>query len=99
MVRDEEHTAATRLLREQGGTAPGTRGLIPTWLVVRQLRSKDRFALGKATPRRRQAILDPRTREVDEGVRGIVRRQGQRKAQKWPELCMTPRDSGGIMNM
>jgi hypothetical protein len=40
MVWEKGHTTAICLLREQGGTTPGIRDLIPAWSVVRQLRSK-----------------------------------------------------------
>jgi formate dehydrogenase major subunit len=49
----------------------GIRDLIPAWSVVRQLGSKDRFALGEAARSSRQANLIPRTAEADEVVRSI----------------------------
>lgn len=49
----------------------GIRDLIPEWSVVRQLRSGDRFALGKAAQSPRQANLKPRTAEADEVVQSI----------------------------
>jgi formate dehydrogenase major subunit len=49
----------------------GIRDLIPEWSVVRQLRGKDRFALGEAVQSSRQANLTPRTAEADEVVRSI----------------------------
>jgi hypothetical protein len=51
---------------EVGGTALGTRDLIPAWSVVRQLRSKDRFALGESARSGCQANLEPRTARADE---------------------------------
>jgi hypothetical protein len=33
-----------------------------------------------------------------EAVREIACRQSRRTAPKWPELCMTPRNSGGIID-
>jgi formate dehydrogenase major subunit len=49
----------------------GIRDLIPAWSVVRQLGTKDRFALGEAARSSRQANLIPRTAEADEVVRSI----------------------------
>jgi len=56
---------------EKEEDALGIRDLIPAWSVVRQLGSKDRFALGRAAQSPRQANLKPRTAEADEVVRSI----------------------------
>ncbi|PLS87434.1 MAG: dehydrogenase [Actinobacteria bacterium] len=40
------------------------RSLIPSWSIVRQLRGKDRLALGEAAQSARQANLAPRTRRA-----------------------------------
>jgi formate dehydrogenase major subunit len=49
----------------------GIRDLIPEWSVLRQLRSDDRFALGRASQSSRQANLTPRTADADEVVSSI----------------------------
>ena len=41
------------------------RSFIPSWSVVRQLRGKDKLALGKAAQSARQASLAPRTRRAE----------------------------------
>jgi formate dehydrogenase major subunit len=60
-----------RIPLEKEEDALGIRDLIPAWSVVRQLGSKDRFALGRAAQSPRQANLKPRTAEADEVVRSI----------------------------
>jgi formate dehydrogenase major subunit len=49
----------------------GIRDLIPEWSVLRQLRSDDPFALGRAARSRQQANLKPRTSEADHVARSI----------------------------
>jgi formate dehydrogenase major subunit len=49
----------------------GIRDFIPDWSVLRQLRSTDPLALGKAARSERQANLRPRTAEADEVVQSI----------------------------
>lgn len=43
----------------------GVSGFIPAWSVLRQIRGKDRFALGRAAQSARQAELAPRTRRAE----------------------------------
>jgi formate dehydrogenase major subunit len=47
------------------------RDVIPAWSVVRQIRGKDHFGLGKAAQSSQQANLRPRTAEADEVVQSI----------------------------
>lgn len=47
------------------------RDFIPAWPVVRQLRGKDKLALGKAAQSSRQAGLRPRTAEADSVTKSI----------------------------
>ena len=49
----------------------GIRDLIPAWSVVRQLRGRDRMALGEAVRSRQQAGLRPRTSEADHVTRSV----------------------------
>ena len=49
----------------------GIGDLIPSWSLVRQLRGKDKFALGEAARSQHQANLKPRTTEADEVVKSI----------------------------
>ena len=49
----------------------GKTNFIPAWPVVRQLRSKDRLALGKAAQSSRQANLTPRTAEADKVTKSV----------------------------
>jgi formate dehydrogenase major subunit len=49
----------------------GIRDLIPAWPVVRQLRSGDRLALGRAAQSARQARLTPRTKMAEKVVSSI----------------------------
>ena len=49
----------------------GIRDVIPAWSVVRQLRGKDRLALGEAVQSRQQAGLRPRTSEADHVTRSV----------------------------
>jgi hypothetical protein len=70
MVWDESHKMAIRPLREEGDTTQSIRDPIPAWSVVRQLWSKDRFALDEAGRPGHRANLDLRSREADEVVRG-----------------------------
>jgi formate dehydrogenase major subunit len=49
----------------------GIGDLIPAWSVARQLRGKDKFALGEAARSRQQANLKPRTAEADHVTKSI----------------------------
>ncbi len=49
----------------------GVSNFIPAWSVLRQLRGKDKLALGEAARSSRQANLVPRTREADSVTRSI----------------------------
>ena len=49
----------------------GIRNLIPEWSVLRQIRGKDRLALGKAAQSARQAGLEPRTNRADKVAKSI----------------------------
>ncbi len=47
------------------------RDLVPAWSVLRQLRGKDKLALGKAAQSSHQANLVPRTRRADSVTKSI----------------------------
>jgi formate dehydrogenase major subunit len=49
----------------------GIGDLIPAWSVARQLRGKDKFALGEAARSQQQANLKPRTAEADHVTQSI----------------------------
>jgi formate dehydrogenase major subunit len=49
----------------------GIRDFIPSWPIVRQLRTEDRLGLGKAVQSPRQSNLKPRTAETDRVARSI----------------------------
>jgi formate dehydrogenase major subunit len=49
----------------------GIRDFIPSWPIVRQLRTEDRLGLGKAVQSPRQSNLKPRMAETDRVARSI----------------------------
>ena len=49
----------------------GLKDIIPAWSVVRQIRGRDRFALGEAARSQQQANLRPRTAEADHVAKSI----------------------------
>jgi formate dehydrogenase major subunit len=58
-------------IRIDRGKTLGIGDLIPSWSLVRQLRGKDKFALGEAARSQHQANLKPRTAQADHVAQSI----------------------------